>query len=150
MSVFNFKSQICTSRDQSERLLALGLKKETADMYRPPSWGGDKIIGYYVPDVVVFSDHFVENPNDLPAWSLHRLLCMIPNILRAEKPFENSFSSLMNIMISTLGIAYYYEDYDENRIYEFECFENLMEASVSAIEWLIKEGYFNKEYLVGK
>ena len=30
---FNFKSQICTDRNQSERLLALGLKKETADMY---------------------------------------------------------------------------------------------------------------------
>ena len=29
---FNFKSAICTSRSQSERLLALGLKKETADM----------------------------------------------------------------------------------------------------------------------
>lgn len=29
---FNFKSQICTSRSQSERLLALGLKPETADM----------------------------------------------------------------------------------------------------------------------
>lgn len=27
-----FNSQICTSRSQSERLLALGLKKETADM----------------------------------------------------------------------------------------------------------------------
>lgn len=27
-----FNSQICTSRAQSERLLALGLKKETADM----------------------------------------------------------------------------------------------------------------------
>ena len=27
-----FNSQICTSREQSERLLALGLKKETADM----------------------------------------------------------------------------------------------------------------------
>lgn len=27
----NFTSQICTSRSQSERLLALGLKKETAD-----------------------------------------------------------------------------------------------------------------------
>ena len=85
---------------------------------------------------------------DIPAWSMHRLPCKMPNILKAEKPFENSFSSLMYIMISTLGIAYYYEDYDENRIYEFECFENLMEASVSAIEWLIKEGYFNKEYLV--
>lgn len=29
---FNFTSQICTSREQSERLLALGLKAETADM----------------------------------------------------------------------------------------------------------------------
>lgn len=29
---FNFNSQIATDRNQSERLLALGLKKETADM----------------------------------------------------------------------------------------------------------------------
>ena len=33
MDDFNFKSQICTTREQSERLLALGLKKETADMH---------------------------------------------------------------------------------------------------------------------
>lgn len=26
-----FNSQICTTKDQSERLLALGLKRETAD-----------------------------------------------------------------------------------------------------------------------
>ena len=31
-----FNSQICTTRDQSERLLALGLKKETADMALVP------------------------------------------------------------------------------------------------------------------
>ena len=29
MSEFNFKSSVCTSKEQSERLLALGLKKET-------------------------------------------------------------------------------------------------------------------------
>ena len=28
----NFTSQICTTEEQSKRLLALGLKKETADM----------------------------------------------------------------------------------------------------------------------
>ena len=32
---FNFNSQICTTREQSERLLALGLKPETADMKYP-------------------------------------------------------------------------------------------------------------------
>lgn len=32
----NFKSQIATTHEQSERLLALGLKPETADMvYKP-------------------------------------------------------------------------------------------------------------------
>ena len=36
---FNFNSQICTTKEQSERLLALGLKKETADMvYRTFSY----------------------------------------------------------------------------------------------------------------
>lgn len=29
---FNFTSQICTTKEQSERLLALGLKADTADM----------------------------------------------------------------------------------------------------------------------
>ena len=33
MIEFNFNSQICTTREQSERLLALGLRKETADMF---------------------------------------------------------------------------------------------------------------------
>lgn len=32
MENFEFKSQICTSIEQSKRLLELGLKKETADM----------------------------------------------------------------------------------------------------------------------
>ena len=32
MKEFNFNSQVCTDKVQSERLVALGLKKETADM----------------------------------------------------------------------------------------------------------------------
>ena len=74
----DFKSQISTSREQSERLLALGLKKETADMSMTPSWGGGKVIGYYAPSVVILDDHFDVLPNDLPAWSLPRLLAMMP------------------------------------------------------------------------
>lgn len=66
MKAFEFKSQICTSIEQSKRLLALGLKKETADMS-------------YIPTVV---NHKVEyrldcsTPKsiDIPAWSLHRLI----------------------------------------------------------------------------
>lgn len=41
----NFKSQICTTKKQSERLLALGLKRETADMKYP--YGEEIYWGYY-------------------------------------------------------------------------------------------------------
>lgn len=47
-----FNSQVCTSIEQSQRLLELGLKPETADMY---------IFG---------------NGEYIAAWSLHRLLEM--------------------------------------------------------------------------
>lgn len=55
------RSQVCTTKDQSQRLLDLGLKPETADMY-------------------IFDDEvYIGKPNvdDIPAWSLHRLLCML-------------------------------------------------------------------------
>jgi len=72
---FNFKSQIATDKIQSERLLSLGLKKETADM---------------VHSTVVVLDNLVdlisahpwtarqEVTNDwYPAWSLHRLAFLL-------------------------------------------------------------------------
>ena len=61
MNKLNFNSAICTSIEQSQRLLELGLKPETADMY-------------------IFDDEvYIGKPNvdDIPAWSLHRLLCML-------------------------------------------------------------------------
>jgi hypothetical protein len=60
-----FNSQICTTKLQSERLLALGLKKETADMmYSKTSYG---------EFVFVKDDEYLEHL-DFPAWSLHRLI----------------------------------------------------------------------------
>ena len=66
---FNFKSQICTDRFQSERLLALGLKKETADMCHFWHWESDDY------SRVCASWEFAHRSNkDIPAWSLHRLI----------------------------------------------------------------------------
>ena len=70
MSKFNFKSAICTSREQSERLLALGLKKETADMVYEP----------FAETSILLEDSMWDVNCDLiiPAWSLHRLIEMMP------------------------------------------------------------------------
>lgn len=66
-----FNSQICTTREQSERLLTLGLKKETADMHHY-KWSE----GYW--DIQAIPPRGSE-PCYVPAWSLHRLIEMCLN-----------------------------------------------------------------------
>ena len=61
-----FNSQICTNREQSERLLALGLKKDTADC-------GIYFSELRGEDIVFAIQHNGFDEDDIPAWSLHRL-----------------------------------------------------------------------------
>ena len=62
-----FNSQICTSREQSERLLALGLKKETADcgIYYSELAGCDRMFAKIETEF---------EADEIPAWSLHHYL----------------------------------------------------------------------------
>ena len=62
-----FNSKICTSVEESKRLLELGLKKETADMKHIP-YSRQSVPKY-------FEDTFgYEETEYVPAWSLHRLM----------------------------------------------------------------------------
>lgn len=64
---FNFTSQICTSKEQSERLLALGLKKETSDMCILMNLSNPIAIPYSEVDEYYYKVV-------IPAWSLDRLI----------------------------------------------------------------------------
>ena len=127
-------SQICTSREQSERLLALGLKKETADM----CWTKMATIRgtYYVPELAPIN---MVSWRHTPAWSLHRLIEMMPQIIgHLELAVNDAFVG-------------YYEDRCESETGMYwehtEESSNLYDNIIDCIEWLIKEGYFPKEYL---
>ena len=76
---FNFTSQICTTKEQSERLLALGLNKETADMHHY-KWSE----GYW--DIHACPVRGSE-PCYIPAWSLHRLIEMIPDRIKHKNDY---------------------------------------------------------------
>lgn len=148
----NFNSQICTTREQSERLLALGLKKETADM----TIHIKNDDGWYVT-----AEPFYEWENDmntlpsleetepiLPAWSLGRLLEMLPSLIPISEDLL-TFHHYAYLGLSKVSAYYYWEDYDESqRTLVSFCGNDFFAAIVDATEWLIKEGYFNKEYLV--
>ena len=134
-----FNSAICTSRVQSEHLLSLGLKKETADMTihikNDDSW-------------YVTTDPYYEWEDDiLPAWSLGRLIEMMPSPIPISEDLP-TFRYYAHLNLSNMSVGYYWEDYDgEGRALVGFSGNGLFAAVVDATEWLIKEGNFPKEYL---
>ena len=136
---FNFNSQICTTREQSERLLALGLEKETADM---------SIVGKYMGCDDYGSMVFGDKPSiyppmlekDIPAWSLHRLIEMMPYCIEMNDKYWCLQISKGYVRYAHNGIEKPYIGYIQKL--------NTFDAIIECIEWLIKEDRFNKEYLV--
>ena len=165
-----FNSQICTTREQSERLLSLGLKKETADMTwefshtkngepqydcrAESSWDSETFARYVEHcEKIGYFEHWKHEDGSqmtpeevyeeimkihIPAWSLHRLIEMMPN--KVGTPTKGHYYRVQYYN----SIAYEFGDYSIARFRR----ENLYDNIIDCIEWLIKEGYFNKEYLV--
>ena len=130
----NFNSQICTTREQSERLLALGLKKETADM----CWTIDERDNIVIWLIVRTVEYIV------PAWSLHRLWELLSKIKKYEGEDELMYP---RISIEEDDVIFI----NPKSIWvrrSFCSLKGVYENIINCIEWLIKEEYFNKEYLV--
>ena len=130
-----FNSQICTTKNQSERLLALGLKKETADMhwYKPAEFEHD----YWYEGI---GESWATS--DIPAWSLHRLIEIMPTTIKSRYGYVN-----LAVNAELVQYQYYDEDYMHNECCQHFNDGTLYDNIIDCIEWLIKEGYFNKEYL---
>lgn len=148
MEKFEFKSQTCTSRSQSERLLALGLKPETADMVYMPHYKNERLYCYFDAQVLndYISQYMFTDPSFvdyIPAWSLGRLIKdLMPQ-------------SIGHLELAVGGdYAGYYEDrYNSELGMHWEYVEetpDMFDNIISTIEWLIKEGYFKKDYLEEK
>ena len=127
-----FNSQICTTKEQSERLLALGLKKETADC----------VIMYYDGWHVGEAEHFDFDKDPVePAWSLHRLIELIPETVPDK-------SDIIHYrIVDGASISYYYFGEESWEIWRIWNDKELYDNVIDCIKWLIGEGYFNKEYL---
>ena len=105
MSNFNFTSQVCTSRSQSERLIALGLKKETADMYHL-NYGPIGLIPF------IRDSKYHLDEEDIPAWSLHRLIEIAG--IRAFSPVSSLngwYDDIIAQIQSSIHIGYIDEKY---------------------------------------
>ena len=102
-----FKSQICTTKEQSERLLALGLNTETADM---------GLIGN-IPIVLATTWANADPLFDIPAWSLDRLIEMLKD---SETPEDykvdfyvglNRYDEIIALIQSLIHIGGFNKEY---------------------------------------
>lgn len=114
----NFNTQISTSVEQSRLLLALGIKKETADMVWMAEMGYDakNFRTYDTGDYFLRPIDYLEGEeyrDNVPAWSLHRLIAMCPDFVIAEQRNH----------------------------------EKLYEQVIANIKFAIEEGTFDEEYL---
>lgn len=117
-----FNSQVCTNIKQSQRLLALGLKPETADMVLIKELAYDEVAHctydadtYMIRPIDYLEEE--EHRGHIPAWSLHRLMELFTNSVTNE-----SDAYILNT-------------------------DNTFDAVIDDIEWCINKGYINEEYL---
>ena len=132
MGNFEFKSAICTSVEQSKRLLELGFKKETADcMYSVMT---KEYNGRYILEedkqyhLCLFCQEEVQSVGfeayeHIPAWSLHRLM---------KIAMQGDKLGCITHNIHQNNVSTYYE------------------LVIASIEYLIKINCFNEDYLEKK
>lgn len=130
----NFKTPISTTREQSERLLAMGMKPETADCYIECSPSGKDFM--YIRQT--YNEDIFKRSNVIPSWSLARLLEMMPQYI--DKREE------VLLMIEPPLIVYYDTLYKGKQ--HFTTYPDIFDNCISMIDWLIRNGHFKKEYLI--
>lgn len=118
-----FNSQVCTSVEESKKLLALGIKPETADMVhiKELAYDEENHCTYDADTYFIRPIDYLEGEkhrSHIPAWSLHRLMKLYST----------------TVMEGDVTVLPYNDTYD---------------SIIESIEWAINNRYFNKEYLKG-
>lgn len=132
-----FKSQICTTIEQSKRLLELGLNPETADMFHVfdyTIWHINGILELVHPNQL--------EETDVPAWSLHRLIELCPEYINIDGHADTTYWFKMYKLDNKI----IYEN-DYNRWIYLGDGDNLFDTLIDCIDWAINNKHFNMNYL---
>ena len=124
------KTNICTTQDQSARLLKCGVPAESADMSIDTDT--DKLY------LSAYSER-VDKVHDVPAWSLSRLLSLLP-----FKIHSGNFEFWLDVAPINYGKGWsigYYCTEKPRTIKGLTHTESLIECAVREIEWLSANGH---------
>lgn len=130
--------QICTTIEQSKKLLNLGISTDTSDMSiwrQTKDWKGRPIERKMRIDATPFNQlsHIVmgvESFEEYPAWSLGALIRILPDTIILDN--ENVCG------LSVLNIGVYYRCFVDRSIVQGFENENIFENCIDMIEWAVK------------
>lgn len=135
------KTNIVTTKDQSQRLLRCGVSAESADMM----WSRlDKTRDHNLYAVPWYTPRLPNRKitdNDFPAWSLSALLGLIPHVIEVYDDGDYYFSLAQEFPASEDYHAAYMYCWADDDVLVGKRSSCPIEACVQLIEWLKENGY---------
>lgn len=133
------KTNIATDRSQSQRLLRCGVSADTADMvWTRFESDGEK---YEQLGVMDESAYEVASLNPTPAWSLSRLLRLIPHVIEVYDDGDYYFSLAQEFPASEDYHAAYKYCWADDDVFVGKRSSCPIEACVQLVEWLKENNY---------
>lgn len=134
--------QIATTSDQSQRLLRCGVSADTADMCYDS--GALSLMDY--DSAVHERDSRRESYEVIPAWSLSRLLSLLPTSIMSPLGNEYMLELSKRRMHNVWEVQWVYSrsrftTYNKQKVFQKLWDKSPIEACVKAIEWLTSNGY---------
>ena len=116
------KTMVCTSIEQSNRLVELGINPKTADM----GWFKAYSLREEIYKPYIKGYKLENHQSDIPAWSIYKLI----EIISIDVTFKNEF-----IVIN-------------NNTKMFNSSTNIDDNLIDVIEYLIKDNKINTEFIL--
>jgi hypothetical protein len=121
-------NKICTSIEQSQKLIALGIDICTADML----WTYDFMVNA-INGLNVISELLKPEENDIPAWSLSKLMELMPT---DDKKDEYYVTTESHSDYHTVN----YRNCWDGCIHSEDSEESLLDAAFEMVVWLKENG----------
>lgn len=117
------KTMVCTSIEQSNRLVELGINPKTADM----GWFKAYSLREEIYKPYIKGYKLENHQSDIPAWSIYKLI----EIISIDITFKNEFIIVIN-----------------NNTKMFNSSTNVYDNLIDVIEYLINENKINTEFIL--
>lgn len=115
------KTMVCTSIEQSNRLVELGINPKTADM----GWFKAYSLREEIYKPYIKGYKLENHQSDIPAWSIHKLI----EIISIDVTFKNEFIVVNNTKM-------------------FNSSTNVYDNLIDVIEYLINDNKINAEFIL--